>query len=180
MSGSEVTEKACRTCGEVKPLEEFAPQAKCLHGRRPYCKACERVRVRAWRETNLEKARQSARDYAERNREEAAARARAHYAANREAKLEYQKAYFKANPDVARRARVKRQLREEAAYVADVIFDDILVRDLGLCGICGEPIMETTIELDHIIPLSRNGTHEPDNVQIAHRSCNRRKYTKVA
>jgi 5-methylcytosine-specific restriction endonuclease McrA len=30
--------------------------------------------------------------------------------------------------------------------------------------------------LDHILPLSKGGTHEPRNVQLAHLGCNVRKY----
>jgi len=29
-----------------------------------------------------------------------------------------------------------------------------------------------SMSIDHIIPLSRGGTHEPDNVQLAHFICN--------
>ena len=30
--------------------------------------------------------------------------------------------------------------------------------------------------LDHIVPLSRGGTHTLDNVQLAHLACNERKH----
>lgn len=96
---------------------------------------------------------------------------------------ERKRAWDKANRsrvlENARTARYRRRVRMESAYVEDVAFDSILIRDCGVCGVCGKPIMETTIELDHIIPLAAGGTHERTNVQIAHRSCNRRKHAKV-
>lgn len=43
-----------------------------------------------------------------------------------------------------------------------------------VCGICGLKI-EASYELDHIIPLSRNGDHVLNNLQLTHPVCNRTK-----
>ena len=43
------------------------------------------------------------------------------------------------------------------------------------CYLCGEDIAQADLELDHVIPLSRGGTHTFDNVRAAHLRCNRRK-----
>ena len=43
-----------------------------------------------------------------------------------------------------------------------------------ICGICSLPI-ESSFEVDHIIPLSRNGSHTLENLQITHPVCNRTK-----
>lgn len=53
-------------------------------------------------------------------------------------------------------------------------------RDGTDCGICGEPVDMTLrrseslrcASVDHILPRSRGGTHEPDNLQLAHLICN--------
>ena len=42
----------------------------------------------------------------------------------------------------------------------------------GRCGLCGYPIDENNFVVDHILPVSEGGTSEPDNLQIAHPSCN--------
>jgi 5-methylcytosine-specific restriction endonuclease McrA len=47
-----------------------------------------------------------------------------------------------------------------------------------VCGICGL-IIESLYEIDHIIPISRNGTHELDNLQLTHPICNRTKHNKL-
>ena len=78
-----------------------------------------------------------------------------------------------------RQDRERRRARLLDAFVEDVLLDAIILRDQGLCGICSDPIMGP-LELDHIVPLAAGGTHEPDNVQLAHRSCNRRKGTTLA
>jgi hypothetical protein len=71
----------------------------------------------------------------------------------------------------------KEQMRE--AYVAPVSYKKIYRRDKGICGICGwqvadnkEPTAIWGATIDHCIPLSRGGTHEPNNCQLAHRICN--------
>ncbi len=46
------------------------------------------------------------------------------------------------------------------------------------CGICGLKI-ESNYELDHVIPLARNGTHILDNLQLAHPVCNRTKRARL-
>jgi hypothetical protein len=64
-----------------------------------------------------------------------------------------------------------------------ITWRQVFVRDLWLCGICGEPTPErlrgTTDdlapELDHVIPMSRGGGHTYSNVRCAHRVCNLRK-----
>jgi len=56
---------------------------------------------------------------------------------------------------------------------------DIYRRDDWVCQICKKPVDKTLsfpdpycASLDHIVPLSRGGTHESTNVQLTHLSCN--------
>ena len=79
-------------------------------------------------------------------------------------------------------ARAKRRLRKSAGFVASVSKSAIWKRDHGRCQLCGEKIDRRhraphplALSLDHIVPLSKGGTHEPANVQLAHFGCNSRK-----
>lgn len=47
-----------------------------------------------------------------------------------------------------------------------------------ICGICARPIT-SSYEIDHIIPLARNGTHTLENLQLAHPLCNRTKNDRL-
>lgn len=54
------------------------------------------------------------------------------------------------------------------------------------CALCGEPIDYDLPHLDpysfvvdHVVPLNRGGTDTLDNVQAAHRSCNRSKGDRI-
>jgi 5-methylcytosine-specific restriction endonuclease McrA len=52
----------------------------------------------------------------------------------------------------------------------------LVQRDAGRCGICRRLVRAKSgamrASIDHIIPLSKGGTHTLDNVQLAHYHCN--------
>lgn len=53
--------------------------------------------------------------------------------------------------------------------------DEIIV-----CGICEQVIEDIEdLSIDHIIPLSRGGSNEDDNLQPAHRRCNWQKGNRM-
>lgn len=64
----------------------------------------------------------------------------------------------------------------------------LFIRDKGVCQICGMPTDPHDIEnghirknyptLDHIVPLSKGGSHTWGNVQLAHMKCNAGKCDK--
>ncbi|SRR6266567_5497983 len=57
-------------------------------------------------------------------------------------------------------------------YIPDNIRRQVLERDGYQCVVCSSPIY---LEIDHIIPISRGGGSQPNNLQILCRSCNARK-----
>ena len=73
----------------------------------------------------------------------------------------------------------RRRALLRAAHVAAVNRYAIFRRDNWKCWLCQEtcdrnadPQSDRAPSLDHIIPLANGGTHEPGNVQTAHRLCN--------
>jgi 5-methylcytosine-specific restriction endonuclease McrA len=64
----------------------------------------------------------------------------------------------------------------------------MLKGELGtVCSLCGEPLDFTLARahfnaatLDHVIPLSRGGTNDIDNLRAAHRSCNEQRGSRRA
>lgn len=53
---------------------------------------------------------------------------------------------------------------------------EVYMRDDGKCIICGSNI---NIEFDHIIPFSKGGSHNADNIQVLCQDCNRKKSDKI-
>jgi len=79
----------------------------------------------------------------------------------------------------------KRRQREIHTSIKPIYKNEILLRDKGICQLCGKKINikyvyphPKSLSIDHIIPLSQGGTHEPKNVQVAHFICNSKKGNK--
>ena len=64
----------------------------------------------------------------------------------------------------------------EAGEIDKELWDKKLIELEGKCQICGKT---ENITIDHIIPLSKNGTNHIDNLQPLCRSCNCRKNNKL-
>lgn len=76
-------------------------------------------------------------------------------------------------------SRYRRRTRKRGAYVANVIRNHVFDRDGWRCQICWRKVNPKAsvpnpraATLDHIVPLSMGGTHEPINCQTACFSCN--------
>lgn len=85
--------------------------------------------------------------------------------------------------EIRRRERLKRN-----GYVDySIALGKLIKRDKGICKICGGFVDQSVYSnhdnypsIDHIIPVSKGGTHTWDNVQLAHRKCNREKRDMLA
>jgi 5-methylcytosine-specific restriction endonuclease McrA len=126
------------------------------HGCR--CEACCRAWAdyqARWRLKNLEKSRQSSRTRT--------------------------KQWRINHPDehraLCRATRANRRAQQRDQFVEPIDPQSVFERDEGICGICGNPANRDDFHVDHVIPLSRGGSHAYSNVQTAHPLCNLRKGT---
>ena len=165
--------KRCSQCGKTKPLAAFNRDARKRDGLRSNCRDCQHV----WHAANCdrERARRRARYGANADRENE--RRRVHRAANADRERERDRAWKAANPAKVRESEVKRRAREHDAFVEDVDPAVLIARDHGACCVCGLPVDPTEAHLEHLLPLSRGGTHEYANCGLAHPECNAAKYT---
>jgi len=84
-----------------------------------------------------------------------------------------------------RHMRRNRRARNRNAFVSDVNLFEIAERDKWLCQLCGKRVKKEAsfkrqATLDHVIPISMGGMHEPFNCQLAHFDCNSKKHNKVS
>lgn len=133
----------------------------------------------AWRAANREKLRADAAKWRAANPDAKALLDRSWRDRNREAEAERRRLWDHSNRERATEAARKKRARRMSAFVADVDAAEIRARDAGICQLCAHPIDPSlewphplSFSLDHVIPLSRGGTHEPANVQAAHFRCN--------
>lgn len=127
----------------------------------PEVRRKERDRARANRRANPEAYRAAVRRYKAANRAELNER-------QREARRNPEYKVRRRDESHRRRARQGVSSPELRRLVAELVSEP--------CRYCGSA---GPIEIDHIVPLSRGGKHEPENLAPACRSCNRSKGAKL-
>lgn len=130
------------------------------------CKVCKRQR----QQDNTEKAREAN---------------RASYKRHREKRLAHNRIYWKQNyaknPEYYIAMAENYRSRKNNAPVTDFTLGEwkILLDEFGsMCAYCGE--IHPKLTQDHMIPLSRGGSHTYENIVPACKSCNSRKHTLTA
>ena len=191
-----VAQSACVVCARDKARDQYRQLDAAA--RTNYYES-RKAHVSQWKVTHPERARElnaksSAaakqrnpdyfKQYYATNQERRRSAARAWYRANSEHHIavakRYQAAHLEQTREKGRRNAATRRARQLEQFVEVVDPRVVFRRANGLCGICREPVEPASRwEVDHVIPLVRGGTHSYDNVQLAHRSCNRRKHAAV-
>ena len=102
---------------------------------------------------------------------------RASYARHRAEVLARQTERRKANIQKSReQIRRYQAARRYAARTERVNPFAIYERDGGICQICRKPVDRASFSLDHIVPISRGGSHVAGNLQTSHLKCNIRRH----
>lgn len=142
-----------------------------------------KVYNKAYRKANCEKAKAKRKAWRNANPEGAKARDKACRETNKEKIKAYDRAYCKANPDKNRASVHKHRALKYQTQVEPINDKRIFIRDGWICQICRQKVDKKlkypnpkSASLDHIIPLSKGGTHTHNNVQLAHLKCNMEKY----
>ena len=94
----------------------------------------------------------------------------------RELQREYQREYSN-RPEVREHRRLKareRRHRLGGGRKHRRYWRQLNEKQSNRCALCNE-LMGADVTVDHIVPVSRGGGNEPENLQAAHRACNTRK-----
>lgn len=98
------------------------------------------------------------------------------------------KRYHPECSKIAEQARYRKKTvkRQSNAKPSGVYVEQLIERDGYLCYLCQEPIdmkvprtSKRGATVDHVIPLSRGGSDEMDNLKLAHWICNNKKSNKL-
>lgn len=188
--------KMCTRCGETKPIEDFLPRKnRGPDSRHSQCHPCRRERGRRYYQANRDKviARTSAyqrenreqslgywRKYNEANRERLREDAARYRAENPDRIRQQRRAFNERNPDKHRKdAHARRAMLAKVEHDPAVTLESLRVIHGDTCCYCptlmdfhADQYASSRATVEHIVPISRGGSHTFDNTTLACRSCN--------
>jgi 5-methylcytosine-specific restriction endonuclease McrA len=170
-----LSHKRCSKCGELKSVTGFSKNKRYSDGYQSYCKDCMSLYSKKWDENNSEKRKSIMSKWRTNNKSLVVSLARAWNVGNPERKKEINRNWNKNHPRQVRMMERNRDLREKGAPgrgVTEKEWEQLKADYHFLCGYCGKKL---PLELDHIIPLSKGGAHEIENIIPACRACNAKK-----
>lgn len=163
--------KECAACGLYKPSEQFSKNKTLSSGLNSSCKECIKKRSRHQYLKHKEKRLADKAKYREKNRE----RLRLEAVEYRQRAWDINKRWRTANREKIRLTSQRRRARIKASMIGKVTSRDIIRMLSKPCVYCGSKSQH----IDHVIPLSRGGSHSLGNLAPACPECNHRKSTKL-
>jgi len=137
-------------------------------------------RAKKWAENNPEKIKESLKKYNDNYPERRKLQYRKYRETHREKVRKTQRDYFRKNPSAQHRNKIKNAEGEFTAKEWERLKKRYGYKCLR-CGIDEIELLNKTgigLTVDHIQPLSKNGTNYIDNIQPLCKSCNVWKFTK--
>lgn len=146
----------CTRCGLQKKFSDFYKSSVNKSGHRQPCIKCTEVAKQNWKKNNQEKVH---------------IHTITHYQNNQEKRRFKSLEYRKLHPAVTKQQNWKRRAREKQAggKFTDKEWFDLCLQYDNKCLCCREVKKLTA---DHVIPISKGGTSNIDNIQPLCLSCN--------
>ena len=172
--------KRCSSCGMVRNRAAFHKDRKAPDGLRYQCKDC----VRAYHDTMREALRERVRAWGAAHPEQVAKRGRRYRSKHPEMVSERHKIARATHPEYEQNPRRKaKKVSYQATRRAREVgvggshtqeeWEALCAAHGGACAWCGCTYKPLT--RDHIVPLSRGGSHDITNIQPLCRNCNCKK-----
>lgn len=176
--------KLCKTCKTEKSVECFSRNKRMTDGLQRDCKQCCKAYKAKYYEANAEKVKAKVKEYRIENPELVKASKSSWQKRNLTKVVQKVSEWRDANPDkvfehrktwrqnnkekIANYAMARRvKLRENGVF--EISEKELLKLYSSPCFYCGKI---AKIELDHVIPVSKGGTHSIGNLVPACKSCN--------
>lgn len=200
------TTKVCSLCSTVKEITQFTKVVTNIDGFGCWCKACRQSKKKMWHAEHKESENAKAVQYAKDR--PAYMKARNLYYYRKNPRIEYRKEYQEKNAERLRQKRLTANAREASlnrtqkwraenpekskencrrsqamrwfnAEAKRVAYAKIYEEENGVCYLCCKPVERKGAHFDHVVPLSKGGSHTFDNIRVTHRTCNLRKGAKI-
>ena len=172
----EKTGKACRGCGELKPLSCYHKRSGTKDGLNTRCKECRNKASDASRDKDRDKYRQQCRNYYAENQDQLVEARRVSYQKHKEKWLPATLAYRQANPHVIWEGTFRGRCKKAgiAPVMESFTKDDLIATYGDRCVDCGGE----GSQLEHVHPVSAGGPHTLENCRPICPPCNKARWHK--
>lgn len=198
MSTSEYTTtpmfRQCSQCKNEYPLsvDYFYPNKKNRYGLKTSCKVCDKAKAKRWHAENVEKTREIKRKSREKHQERYNAELRRRWREDMTFRKKHSgrtKLWKSRNVDQNNALQRKRrdtpyhrmqnrlaqQRRKENTNVTEEQIHEMWEELQGRCAYCGVSIFidgNRDVTIEHIVPITRGGTDNPENLTLICHLCN--------
>lgn len=177
--------KTCKKCGILQSSDNYYSHKQASDGLHTRCKTClksdrstvkQKTRSKQYYTDNKEEIRASQKKYSESKQ-------------GKESLRNTQRKYFQGEKgrDSLHRGQMKRRSYKHHVRFTVLNRSEILDRDNHTCQYCHVTVHDRSTgdwntpdkaHIDHITPISKGGTSDPDNLQVLCRTCNLSKSNK--
>lgn len=165
--------KICNSCKLLLDVSLFSSYKKAKDGLQLKCKNC----VKQYNLLNKIKMSERHKQWYLNNKNKVAEYNKEYKNLHKEDISKWQKQYRLANPELVHNRKVKRKNLIAGNKISKGIIKKLYNLQKGLC-VCCRKLLSSDYNVDHIMPLSRGGTHTDENIQLLCSLCNRQKHAK--
>ena len=189
--------KRCPKCNEYKTLNNFYKNKSRKDGLSAYCKICTnqlniqthnknkehyKKYQKQWKAANREYVNSRDKKYREEHPEIEFKKQKKYRETHKEQLYEKGKKYRETHRDyfkVKYKERKNNIKSTNDGSITQALLEELLLLQDNKCTYCGCKLTPDNKHMDHIIPISRGGTHTADNIHYVCKGCNQSKGSKL-
>jgi 5-methylcytosine-specific restriction endonuclease McrA len=161
--------KTCSICKQLQSIDSFGYNNKAKGYFKSQCKSCDTKRMKVYNAKNKNQIIENKRNYYLKNQDDLLLKRKIYRLNNHNKVTDGYAIWLEKNRDVVRANAKNRKARLKAAKSFLVTSRDVRKILRNPCIYCGS---NENIQLEHVIPLARGGSHSIGNLASACAACN--------